>query len=128
MPGNSMSKTPVIILRWGLAFVFFYAAIAGLLNPNNWVGYLPGFLTGAFSPRLVLTALSVYEIILAALLFTGRKLRWAALLSAFTLAAIIIFNLNILEITFRDVGLMMASLALYGLIKNNKNFKTEEDA
>lgn len=122
-----MNKTSLVILRWGLAFVFFYAAVDSLLHPENWVGYLPGFFTGAFSPRLVLAAFSVYEIILAVMLFTGKKLLWAALLSALTLAGIVIFNLNVLEVTFRDVGLAMAALALYELVKNNKQARDGED-
>ncbi|MBU6500841.1 MAG: hypothetical protein KGJ89_01835 [Patescibacteria group bacterium] len=122
-----MNRTAEIILRWGLAFTFFYAAIAGLLNPNDWIGYLPGFLTATFPAGLVLAVFSVYEIILAVLLFAGRKLRWASLLSALTFAGIVISNIGILEITFRDVGLMMAALALYELVKNNKNTKAEEE-
>ncbi len=119
-----MYKNPAItILRWGLAFVFFYAAIASLLNPSEWIGYLPGFLTVFLPPRLVLTVFSIYEIILAALLFMGKKLVWISLLSVITLAAIVVFNLGLLEVTFRDVGLAMAALALYELARAENRIK-----
>lgn len=108
----------ITILRWGLAFTFFYAAIAGLLNPENWIGYLPPFASVLLPPRITLALFSVYEMILAVFLFAGRRLRWAALFSAITLTAITLFNLEIFEVTFRDVGLTFAALALCEMAKN----------
>lgn len=107
------------ILRWGLAFTFFYAAVASLLNPENWIGYLPAFVGYIIPPRIALTVFSFYEIVLAVLLFAGRKLKWAALLSAVTLAAITVFNLGggVFDVTFRDVGLAFMALALWELVK-----------
>jgi uncharacterized membrane protein YphA (DoxX/SURF4 family) len=103
------------ILRWGLAFVFFYAAVDSLLNPAAWAGYLPSFLTQSFSSGLLLTGFSVYEIVLAIWLFIGRKLRWSAIFAVVTLAAITVFNFSIFTVTFRDVGLAFAALALFEL-------------
>ena len=120
---NGMNKnSAVIILRWGLAFTFFYAAIASLVNPDNWIGYLPAFVGDIVPPRLALTIFSFYEIVLAALLFAGWKIRWAALLSVVTLAGITVFNLTggTFDITFRDVGLAFAALALWELVKKEK--------
>lgn len=116
----------VTILRWGLAFTFFYAAIEGLLHPENWIGYLPPFLGNILPLRTVLTIFSVYEIALAALLFIGRKLYWVSLLSIITLVVITVFNLEILDVTFRDVGLAMAALALFELVKKQPTEKNSE--
>ncbi len=118
---NSAAAT---ILRWGLAFVFFYAGIAALLNPPSWIGYLPGFLArAAFSARL-LAGFAVYEIVLAAWLFTGRKAAWSSLFAAVTLAAIVVFSAGGVDITFRDVGLAFAALALFELSRGRPGGKT----
>lgn len=113
----------VIILRWGLAFTFFYAAIAGLLSPENWIGYMPGFLLSIspFSPRLLLAIFSFYEIILATLLFAGWKIKYASLFAAVTLATITVLNLGVFDVTFRDVGLAFATLALWELVRKEKD-------
>jgi hypothetical protein len=118
------SNSAAIILRWGLAFVFFYAAVASLRHPEVWVGYLPVFLTNVFSANLLLVGFSAVEIILAVWLFWGKKLAWSSMIAALMLAAITIVNLNILDITFRDIGLAMAALALFELSRE-KNFKEE---
>ncbi len=110
----------ITILRWGLAFVFFYAAVASLLNPQDWVGYLPPLLRNIFPSGILLTGFSIYEIILAVLLFSGKKLYWASILSVITLVGITILNLNQLDVTFRDVGLAMAALALVELVRAQK--------
>ncbi len=115
------------ILRWGLAFVFFYAAIAGLIKSESWSGYFPQFLQNIPFSKSFSAAFSVYEIILAAFLFWGRRLIWVSLLSAITLAAIVVLNLNVLDITFRDVGLLMAALALYELVRKEKNSGARDD-
>ena len=117
----------IIILRWGLAFVFFYAAIASLLNPNNWTGYMPEFVNAILPQRLLLVIFSFYEIVLAALLFVGRKLQWVSLVSVITLATITVSNVAVFEVTFRDVGLAMASLALWELVRKEKINETEEE-
>jgi len=115
-----MDKTAITILRWGLAFVFFYAAVASLLNPENWAGYLPLFLRNLLPPNILLTGFSIYQIILAALLFSGRKLRWASILAVITLAGIVIFNLGQLDTAFVDIGLAMSALALVELTRAQK--------
>lgn len=116
-----MNKSAVTILRWGLAFVFFYAAVASLLSPLNWIGYFPDFLRAVVPARWLLTGFAIYEIILAIFLFTGRKIVWVSPLTAITLVGIAVFNLNILDVTFRDVGLIFMALGLYELVKENKN-------
>lgn len=118
----------ITILRWGLAFTFFYAAIASLLHPENWVGYLPAFVGNVIPTRLALTLFSFYEITLAVLLFAGWKLKWAALFAAVTLAVITVFNLGggVFDVTFRDIGLALMALALWELVKKEKYEEVEE--
>lgn len=116
----------VTILRWGLAFVFFYAAVAGLLRPQDWLGYLPEFVGRIVPINIALTVFSIYQLVLAALLFTGRKLRVVALVSLATFGVIVVFNIGTLDDVFRDVGLAMASLALFELVKKQPAEKDDE--
>jgi len=106
-----------VILRWGLAFVFFYAAIASLLDPSEWASFLPGPLASASFAPMLLTAFACYQLILAGFLFSGKKLYWSSLFSTVTLAAIVVVNFQSADIVFRDVGLALASLALFDMSK-----------
>lgn len=115
MKGN----TAATILRWGLAFVFFYAAISSLRDPDSWIGFIPTFLTGIFPAHLMLTLISIYQLALAVWLFIGKKLIWSSALSTITLIGITVFNFDLFIVTFRDVGLAMASLALFELAKKH---------
>ncbi len=103
------------LLRAGLAFVFLYAGIGALQHPATWVGYLPNLLTKAIAATTALKIIAVYEIILALWLLSGKYIRYAAWLSALTLAGIVVANSNQLIITFRDIGLVCMALALANL-------------
>lgn len=103
---------PVLFLRLGLATMFLYAAIASTLNPDDWVGYLPKVMTSVVPAEILLRIFSVYELILAAWLLSGVYVRYAALLCALTLGGIVVSNFGLIDISFRDIGLMFAALAL----------------
>jgi len=120
------SKSAATILRWGLAFVLFFSAVESLRHPDVWAGYLPQFLTGAFPTHPVIAALAAFEIVLAAWLFWGKKLAWAAAITVAAFAVATIVNLPVLDDVFTDIGLAMAALALFELARE-KNFK-EDDA
>jgi len=101
-----------LLLRIGLATMFLYAAISSFLDPREWVGYLPAMLTSRFDAETVLRFFSVYELILATWLLSGVYVRYAALLCAATLAGIVVTNFSLFAISFRDIGLIFAALAL----------------
>lgn len=101
-----------LFLRLGLATVFLYAAISSFVSPRDWVGYLPAFMTDIVEAETLLKFFSVYELALAGLLLSGVYVRYVALLCAATLAGIAAFNFSLLQISFRDVGLALAALAL----------------
>jgi uncharacterized membrane protein YphA (DoxX/SURF4 family) len=102
-----------LILRIALAFVFLYASVSSFLSPNDWIGYMPRFMRGIVPDQLLLAGLSVFEIVLSGWLLSGFYVRYAALLAAAMLAGIVVLNPALLPITFRDVGLFIAALALY---------------
>jgi hypothetical protein len=102
-----------ILLRFGLAFVFLFAAVSGFLAPQNWIGYLPNFATAILPPNVLLVILGLYEIILAIFLLFKKEVALPALLAALTLFGITIVNLPQFDVVFRDVGLAFAALALF---------------
>lgn len=114
MPSRKTTKnnlTP-LLLRAGLAIVFIYASISSLKNPQDWVGYLPQVAKDLVSADVLLKAFSVYELALAVWLLSGRYVAYAGVLSALTLSGIVLSNFSLFAITFRDVALIFASLAL----------------
>lgn len=102
----------VLLIRLGLAIVFLYAAISSFLDPREWLGFLPPFLTRLIDGEILLKIFSVYELLLAAWLISGVYTRYAGLLCAATLAGIVASNFSLFAISFRDIGLMFAALAL----------------
>jgi len=106
-------QLPALILSLGLAFVFLYAGIASLMNPQLWVSYLPQFMGNFIALDVAIKFIAVYEIVLGLLLVSGKFRKVAAALSALTLVGIIVSSLNQFVITFRDVGLLFAAVALF---------------
>lgn len=102
-----------LILRIALASVFLYAAISSFISPNDWIGYMPRFMRGIVPDDVLLGGFSVFEIALSVWLLSGLFVKYAALLSAALLAGIVMLNPALLPITFRDIGLFIAALALY---------------
>ena len=108
-------KLASLLLRFGIAFSFFYAAIASFINPTPWIGFLPKFL----QINSVLTVFSIGEIILGLWLLSNWRVFYAAILSAIAMLGIVIFNLGAMDIVFRDITILLASIALAVLSRKN---------
>ncbi|MBI2633144.1 MAG: hypothetical protein HYW78_02015 [Parcubacteria group bacterium] len=100
------------LLRIGIALVFLYAATASLLQPYSWIGYFPLWLRNAISPSLLLTLFSIYEILLAFWILSGKFAFYSSLLAALTMLAIIIGNITLLDVLFRDIAIFFSAVAL----------------
>ena len=105
-------KLVSLLLRLGLASVLLYAAISSFVTPSDWIGYLPHFMTARLSGTTLLHIFSAYELFLGLWLLSGKWRQLAALVSAATFAGIILTNLGVLAITFRDFTMVFAALAL----------------
>lgn len=119
----SPKRAALILLRLGIAFTFFYAAIFSFLNPNDWIGFFPLFLRNLIGAPL-LNIFIFYEFVLGFWLLSGRHGFLAGLVSAATILGIIVFNFGAFDIVFRDVGLFFAALALAFLSANRQNRST----
>ncbi len=113
------SSLASFILRVGLAVPFLFAAIDATLQPEAWIGFMPLFLRNLFPQVLLLGGFSLYEAGLSIWLLSGWKTKEAAALAALTLLAITVTNITVLEIVFRDVGLLLAAVAL-GVLQYKK--------
>lgn len=100
------------ILRVALAVPFLFAAVDTTLQPEAWIGFMPLLLQNLLPKALLLGGFSLYEVVLSVWLLSGWKTKEAAVLAAATLLAITIANITALEIVFRDVGLLLAAVAL----------------
>ena len=108
-----------IFLRTGLASVFLYASIAAFLNSLDWVAFFPPWVESIGPRETFLFIFSSLELVLGFWLLSGRKLFYAAALSAAILAGILLTGPNLLDVTFRDVGLFFSSLALMAISKDS---------
>ncbi len=105
-------KIVLLFLRLAIASVFYYAAIASFIEPDNWIGYLPQFLRHIFPATFLLSSFSLYEFFLATWIMSGWKSFYSACLASLTLIGIIISNITLIDIVFRDIAIFFASLAL----------------
>ena len=106
-----------LFLRIGLAFVFIYAGISSFLNPEAWIGFIPAFIGSSATRYNFLFFSYSINIIIGLWILSGKKTFYAAVVSSAVLAGIILTSLGALIITFRDVGLFFASVALAVLSK-----------
>ena len=107
------------ILRVALAVPFLFVAIDATLQPDAWIGFVPSFLRNLLPGSLLLGAHSFLDFGLAIWLLSGWRTKEAAIVSALTLLTIIAANITVLEVVFRDVGLLLAAVAL-GVLQYKK--------
>lgn len=113
MPSLNGPKAAKLWLRLGLVVVFAYAAVDSLASPDDWIGFLPH--QSLVAPALLLKLFAVYELALVAWLVSGWRLRWAAWLSAATMLGVVGLNPVLFKLTFRDLAIACAALALAAL-------------
>lgn len=101
-----------LLLRFSIASVFLYAAVAATLEPFNWIGFIPQVFTTIAPASLLLVGFSLYQLILAVWILSGWKAFYASLLAAVTLVGIITANWGDIDILFRDFAIFFAAFAL----------------
>jgi len=108
----------------GLAFVFLYAGISIISDPQSWIGFIPSsFLDNLLSKGSLLYIHAGLDIIAGLWLLFNKWIFYGSILATLDLAGIIIFNLGAIDIIFRDIGLLFSALAL--VILSSKNIDKE---
>lgn len=110
-----MERTQVIevLLRIGVSFALIYPAVAALSDPLSWIGFFPTFARDIIpNDILLLHAFGLTEVIIALWILIGKRIFIPSVLAALYLAGIIIFNLPLFDIIFRDVPIFLMAVAL----------------
>jgi len=100
------------VLRLGLSFVFLWFGINQLIDPSNFMGYLPEFLLNlSFASSLVM--LNGFVDLLEGLFFLSGKFVRPTAIVAFVHLFAITLSLGYNDIAIRDVGLLFAIAAVF---------------
>ncbi|MDP3953707.1 MAG: hypothetical protein Q8P99_02720 [bacterium] len=106
-----IKRYEIWLLRGAVAFPMLWAGIGGLVNPANWIGFVPQFVESFVDKEVFLLAHSILLIGSAVLILTGPWRWFFALVALGNLGGILIFY-GLDDITFRDVGLALVALVL----------------
>lgn len=106
-------KHDIEILSFGVGFTLLWAGIGGLFNPDSWIGFVPEWIENfGVSREFFLQSHGVFDIVIALALILNIYRKWAAALAGLLFLSIIVLY-GIDDITFRDVGLIAASLVIF---------------
>jgi len=102
----------ILFLRIGMSFVFLWFGLSQLIEPNNFVGWIPpeASIIPISSYNLVIINGAI-EVFFGILLFIGMYSRISALVLGLHLLGIS-FTIGLTEIGVRDFGLSFATLSL----------------
>ncbi len=114
------NQKALLLLRLGLAFVFLYAAIASFFYPDNWVWFIPNWMQKIVPGRPMLLMHGIFELILGLWLVSGKWVYYAAIVAALDLVAIVLPNITVMDVVFRDIGLITSAVALALLTRPQK--------
>lgn len=109
---RTLSDREDLLLRLAVAFPMIWAGVHQMMNPTDWIGFVPPWLGSFIAPEAFLTIHSVFNIVIGIGLLIGF---WRVLFSATaaaSLASIVIFY-GVDDVTFRDVGLAIVAIVLF---------------
>lgn len=109
---TKIQKFAPVVLRVGIAVVFFYFGFSQLLEPSKWISFLPSWTSMLPISEIKFVLVNgLFEVIGAFLLLFGAYTRIIALLLALHLFGIT-FSLGLSPIAVRDFGLSIATLCI----------------
>ncbi|MEX2033157.1 MAG: hypothetical protein WD889_01180 [Candidatus Colwellbacteria bacterium] len=109
---RAFSEREDLLLRIAIAFPMIWAGVHQMMNPTDWIGFVPPWLGSFIAPEAFLTIHSIFNIAVGIGLLIGF---WQILFSATaaaSLASIVIFY-GVDDVTFRDVGLTIVAFVLF---------------
>ncbi|TSC62210.1 MAG: hypothetical protein G01um101448_534 [Parcubacteria group bacterium Gr01-1014_48] len=114
----------LLLLRIGLVFSLFYAALSSLIDPQSWIGYFPHFVRSLAPSELMLTAgFSFVQLVIGGWILYGKNIFVPSILATAMLFCIVIFNMSQMAVVFRDISILFMALAL--TIANQKRYREE---
>jgi len=110
--GKFQFINPAMALRIGLGLILTYAAVHMITDSEAWIGFVPKWVSKIIDIQTFLYLHASLELIFGILLILGILLPAVSFLVFLDFLAILIF-FGIDDVTFRDFGLLMASMALF---------------
>lgn len=108
-----LSKYSGTILRITLSLVFLYFGFQQISGPDNWISYVPGFLTGVIITANNLVVLNgILELTLGSFLLIGLYTRFSSLILSVHLL-IIALTVGFVPTGVRDFGLALATFVVF---------------
>jgi uncharacterized membrane protein YphA (DoxX/SURF4 family) len=112
-----MSQRSTLLLRIAAAITFIYPPVDAYFTPNAWISYFPSFVLNlatahSISNVVLLSVWGIVEVIIGLWILSGRHIFWPSLVATLLLVAIVLFNIPLMEILFRDVALALVTLTL----------------
>jgi hypothetical protein len=102
-----------LLLRIGVAFAFVYPAIAAYFDPFSWIGFFPILIRDLFpSDEILLHLFGLSEIVIAVWILIGKRIFIPSVLAALYLLAIVVLNISLLDVIFRDIPILLMAVAL----------------
>ncbi|OHA17379.1 MAG: hypothetical protein A3G52_03750 [Candidatus Taylorbacteria bacterium RIFCSPLOWO2_12_FULL_43_20] len=125
---GNREKISYFLIRTAIAFAFLYPAVRIHFDPQSWTGYFPLFIKASI-PELILVSIYTFvHVAIAVWILTGKKLFVPYATATILLLAVVLFNLNQIDILFRDISLLFVTAGLavghLGEISNGREEET----
>lgn len=106
-----------LLLRLAIALAFLYPPFDAISNPNAWLGFFPPAMlqfasAHGISGMTLLMLWSVVEVVIAAWVLSGKRIFLPSAAATLFLILIVVFNIPLMEIVFRDIALALVSATL----------------
>ena len=118
-----------VVLRIGISMVFLWFGITQIINPNSFLGYVPGWIFPhplqmihehpfqlvhdfPITPHLLIMGNGIFETIFGTMLILGIFTRIASFLLGLHLLGIMV-SLGYNDIAVRDFGLALSTFAIF---------------
>lgn len=101
-----------IVVRLSISLLFLWFGINQLSLPEDFLGYLPGFLLQQENPGLFVFLNGIFETVLGFMLLIGWKARWIALILSVHLLSIAV-TLGYNDIFIRDAALTLVTFSIF---------------
>ena len=107
-----MQKWAPVVVRIGMSLVFLWFGTQQLLNPLQWIGFVPNWASSIAPLNTIVLANGWTEAILGLALIVGFQVRVVSLLLAIHLFGIAL-SLRLTPVGVRDFGLSIATFSIF---------------
>jgi uncharacterized membrane protein YphA (DoxX/SURF4 family) len=110
---NKFSRYAPSIARFGVGIVFFIFGIDQLVNPENWVIWLPSFIYGFGIDVINLIYVNgVFDLVIGVLLLAGIYTRIISFIGILHLLGVIL-SMGYNEVAVRDLGILLVLISIF---------------